>query len=370
MPLVVVIATPYRPRRASGTRHAGHLQALPILAVARGRGGGRLPRHADRLRRRLHPLLDRRAGEGDRAAAFRRAGRPRPGRDRCRAARRSAELRAVARRRPLPAPLRAARPCRRALGQAAAARRRRPCTPFRTNCLERTVAARPAVPVRPRSPRPPTGWRSKALAAGMLPRGRRPPTRVSASGCSASIFVNPLGMAAGLDKNGEVPDAVLGLGFGFVEVGTVTPRPQTGNPSPRMFRLVEHEALINRLGFNNEGLDAVHARLARRAAAASSASMSGPTRTAPTASPTMRSASSASPGSPTTSRSTSPRPTRRGSATSTRPTTSPALLTNGGGDPRRRRAAGAAPRQDLARPRRRCARRGGADRPRVRASRA
>jgi dihydroorotate dehydrogenase len=77
-------------------------------------------------------------------------------------------------------------------------------------------------------------------------------------------FPNPLGMAAGLDKNGEVPDAVLGLGFGFVEVGTVTPRPQTGNPPPRLFRLVEHEALINRLGFNNEGHDAVHARLAGR----------------------------------------------------------------------------------------------------------
>jgi dihydroorotate dehydrogenase len=68
-------------------------------------------------------------------------------------------------------------------------------------------------------------------------------------------FPNPVGLAAGLDKNGEHIDALLALGFGFVEVGTVTPRPQSGNPKPRMFRLPEHEAVINRLGFNNEGVD-------------------------------------------------------------------------------------------------------------------
>ncbi len=77
-------------------------------------------------------------------------------------------------------------------------------------------------------------------------------------------FPNPLGIAAGFDKNAEVPDALLDLGFGFVEIGTVTPRPQAGNPKPRLFRLVEDEALINRLGFNNEGLPAVRRRLARR----------------------------------------------------------------------------------------------------------
>ena len=63
-------------------------------------------------------------------------------------------------------------------------------------------------------------------------------------------------MAAGYDKNAEVPDALLGLGFGFAEVGTVTPLPQAGNPKPRIFRLTADEAVINRLGFNNEG----HAR--------------------------------------------------------------------------------------------------------------
>ncbi|MFT4247314.1 MAG: quinone-dependent dihydroorotate dehydrogenase [Pseudomonas sp.] len=68
-------------------------------------------------------------------------------------------------------------------------------------------------------------------------------------------FPNPVGLAAGLDKNGEHIDALLALGFGFVEIGTVTPRPQPGNPRPRMFRLAEHQAIINRMGFNNLGVD-------------------------------------------------------------------------------------------------------------------
>ena len=69
-------------------------------------------------------------------------------------------------------------------------------------------------------------------------------------------FPNRVGMAAGLDKNGQVIDALGAMGFGFVEVGTVTPKPQPGNPKPRMFRLPQAQALINRMGFNNEGLDA------------------------------------------------------------------------------------------------------------------
>ncbi len=77
-------------------------------------------------------------------------------------------------------------------------------------------------------------------------------------------FPNPLGMAAGYDKNGEVPDALLRLGFGFAEIGTVTPLPQQGNPKPRIFRLVSDRAVINRLGFNNEGHAALAARLAKR----------------------------------------------------------------------------------------------------------
>ncbi|SFW34829.1 quinone-dependent dihydroorotate dehydrogenase [Luteibacter sp. UNCMF366Tsu5.1] len=70
-------------------------------------------------------------------------------------------------------------------------------------------------------------------------------------------FPNPVGLAAGLDKNGAHLDGLAALGFGFVEIGTVTPRPQAGNPKPRMFRLRHHEAVINRLGFNNDGIDAL-----------------------------------------------------------------------------------------------------------------
>lgn len=77
---------------------------------------------------------------------------------------------------------------------------------------------------------------------------------------------NPIGLAAGFDKNAEVPDAMLRLGFGFVEVGTVTPVAQAGNPRPRIFRLPEVEGVINRLGFNNEGLEAAMVRLRTRAA--------------------------------------------------------------------------------------------------------
>lgn len=68
-------------------------------------------------------------------------------------------------------------------------------------------------------------------------------------------FKNPLGLAAGLDKNGDYIDALANLGFGFIEIGTVTPRPQPGNPKPRLFRLPEHQAIINRMGFNNFGVE-------------------------------------------------------------------------------------------------------------------
>ena len=78
-------------------------------------------------------------------------------------------------------------------------------------------------------------------------------------------FPNPIGMAAGFDKNAEAPDGLLRLGFGFVEVGTVTPKPQIGNPRPRLFRLERDEAVVNRMGFNNDGAEAVLRRLAARA---------------------------------------------------------------------------------------------------------
>ena len=96
---------------------------------------------------------------------------------------------------------------------------------------------------------------------GALARPREPmPTRLL-----GMVFPNPVGLAAGLDKNGEHIDALLALGFGFIEVGTVTPRAQAGNPKPRMFRLPGDEALINRLGFNNAGVDALVRNVSRAA---------------------------------------------------------------------------------------------------------
>ena len=77
------------------------------------------------------------------------------------------------------------------------------------------------------------------------------------------VFPNPVGLAAGLDKNGEHIDALASLGFGFIEIGTVTPRPQPGNPKPRMFRITEKQAIINRMGFNNHGVDQLLANVAK-----------------------------------------------------------------------------------------------------------
>src|ERR1043166_7897102 len=97
----------------------------------------------------------------------------------------------------------------------------------------------------------------------LLPRGAPDDPRLAVTAFGRT-FPNPLGLAAGFDKNAEVPDAMLKLGFGFVECGTVTPRPQAGNPKPRLFRLREDGAVINRMGFNNEGMDAAALRLASR----------------------------------------------------------------------------------------------------------
>lgn len=104
-----------------------------------------------------------------------------------------------------------------------------------------------------------------ALSYGLGPRDRSEPDPVLRVRAMGLDFPNPVGIAAGFDKDAQVPDALLALGFGFAEVGTVTPLPQPGNPRPRMFRLEEDRAVINRLGFNNRGLEAYCARLAARA---------------------------------------------------------------------------------------------------------
>jgi dihydroorotate dehydrogenase len=100
------------------------------------------------------------------------------------------------------------------------------------------------------------------LLPPIRPRRDDPKLAVRAFGLN---FPNPIGMAAGFDKSAEAPDALLRLGFGFVEIGSVTPKPQAGNPRPRLFRLERDEAVINRMGFNNDGADAVLRRLAGRA---------------------------------------------------------------------------------------------------------
>lgn len=104
----------------------------------------------------------------------------------------------------------------------------------------------------------------KAMKTGLVPACpamNDPRLAVKVAGLA---FPNPLGMAAGYDKNAEVPGALARLGFGFVEIGTVTPQPQAGNPRPRIFRLEAEHAVINRLGFNNQGHAAVRERLANR----------------------------------------------------------------------------------------------------------
>jgi dihydroorotate dehydrogenase len=109
------------------------------------------------------------------------------------------------------------------------------------------------------------GLALRALNWAPLPAARAddPRLQVRAFGLN---FQNPVGVAAGFDKNAEVPDALLRLGFGFVETGSVTPRPQAGNPRPRIFRLSADGAVINRLGFNNDGAAVVLKRLAARVA--------------------------------------------------------------------------------------------------------
>ncbi len=103
----------------------------------------------------------------------------------------------------------------------------------------------------------------RMLKAGFGPKVALDTPRLAAKVAGLS-FPNPLGLAAGFDKNAEAPDAALDMGFGFVEVGAVTPRPQPGNPRPRVFRLRADAGVINRYGFNNDGLDAVAARLKAR----------------------------------------------------------------------------------------------------------
>src|SRR6476659_5952688 len=108
------------------------------------------------------------------------------------------------------------------------------------------------------------GLAIRGLKSGLIPGDRKSDPPSLAVQVWGRMLSNPIGLAAGFDKNAEVPDALLGLGFGFVEIGSVTPRPQPGNPRPRLFRLPEDRGVINRMGFPGQGLDAALARLKRR----------------------------------------------------------------------------------------------------------
>lgn len=104
----------------------------------------------------------------------------------------------------------------------------------------------------------------RALEVGIYPRQTTPDDARLKQTLWGLDFPNPIGMAPGYDKDARVPGALLKMGFGFVEVGTVTPRPQAGNPRPRLFRLISDRGVINRMGFNSAGHETVHARLSQR----------------------------------------------------------------------------------------------------------
>src|SRR4029453_8748565 len=109
-----------------------------------------------------------------------------------------------------------------------------------------------------------TAHRATIAALKFVPLHQPPRVPASLKTQVAGLnFPSPVGLAAGFDKNAEVPEQMLGLGFGFVEVGTITPRPQQGNPKSRLFRLAGDEAVINPMGFNNEGQPAAYDRLQR-----------------------------------------------------------------------------------------------------------
>ncbi|OYX02189.1 MAG: dihydroorotate dehydrogenase (quinone) [Caulobacter vibrioides] len=108
------------------------------------------------------------------------------------------------------------------------------------------------------------GWAIRGLKWGLGPRDGQPDDPILAVKLAGLELPNCVGLAAGFDKNAEVPDAMLAAGFGFVEAGTVTPLAQAGNPRPRLFRLTEDQAVINRMGFNNGGLEPFAQRLSAR----------------------------------------------------------------------------------------------------------
>src|SRR5580692_7877177 len=172
---------------------------------------------------------------------------------------------ALARQRSISASLRSTAAVGGTLGAAAARRDRRPADFSGANTVIGFFdrLARPFLHAL--DPEDAHGLAVKMLKFVPLPPAPRDDKRLALRVFGLNVL-NPVGIAAGFDKNAEVPDALLRLGFGFVEVGTITPKPQPGNPRPRLFRLDADRGVINRLGFNSQGANAALQRLAARAA--------------------------------------------------------------------------------------------------------
>jgi dihydroorotate dehydrogenase len=155
----------------------------------------------------------------------------------------------------------------------------------------------------------------RALEAGVHPRQAQADDPRLAQTLFGLTFPNPVGVAAGFDKDARVYNALFDIGFGFAEAGTITPKPQRGNPRPRVFRLMRERGIINRLGFNSGGHSAAVVKLASRPPRGIIGSISARTVTAATPSRTMLQACTLSARWPRTSRSISPHRTRRACAT-------------------------------------------------------
>src|SRR6202140_2380666 len=249
-----------QPQAGLWTR-AQDLQNMSRFGLARGRAARRVPRQRRRHPRRLHPFFSSLSTGGDSKKAFPGPDRTVPDRGRCRRAGGCAAVGALAPRRTVSASLWRSRSRRR---------HRRARHPRALRRISRPSGARAVIRAFDAFSLPLLRWFDPEDAHRLAIQGLRllPPVRPRRDDPKLAVrafglnFPNPIGMAAGFDKSAEAPDALLRLGFGFVEIGTVTPLPQRGNPRPRLFRLERDEAVINRMGFNNDGAEAVLRRLA------------------------------------------------------------------------------------------------------------
>src|SRR6056297_2567135 len=223
---------------------------------------GRKRRCAGRSRRWLCAFLDRRSGCRDRCQTFRGRGRADAFGRRNRPSGRGPEMGAVARWRALPASLPRIASVGCGLGPALAVGGWRASVPGRSGM---TMLERLGLGLLHRfDPEAAHGLALRALRMGLTPSAGPVTSARLRTDLAGLRLPNPVGLAAGFDKNAEALGPLTRAGFGFVEVGAVTPRPQPGNPRPRLFRLSEDRAVINRFGFNNDGMEAVLPRLVQR----------------------------------------------------------------------------------------------------------